>query len=130
MSTIHAAKGAEWYIVHVIHLTDGALPSDLASGHPEEVEEVEEERRLLHVAMTRARRELWLHVPLRYDHHRQNSQGRDAHGYPQRSRFLSAAVAGNVDELTAAAATPTEPIVVGAEPRSPEVDAFLSSLLG
>ena len=61
LSTIHSAKGAEWDVVHLIHLADG-VPArrDLATGRPEEIEE---ERRLLHVAMTRARDDLWLHVP-------------------------------------------------------------------
>ena len=81
LSTIHSAKGAEWDVVHLIHLADGYLPSDLATGHPEEIEE---ERRLLHVAMTRARDDLWLHVPLRYHHHRQNSRG------PRRPRLRPA----------------------------------------
>ena len=81
LSTIHSAKGAEWDVVHLIHLADGCFPSDLATGHPEEVEE---ERRLLHVAMTRARDDLWLHVPLRYHHHRQNTPG------PRRPRLRPA----------------------------------------
>jgi DNA helicase-2/ATP-dependent DNA helicase PcrA len=127
LSTIHSAKGAEWDVVHVIHLADGCLPSDLATGR---AEEIEEERRLLHVAMTRARDELWLHVPLRYHHHRQNSRGRDAHGYAQRSRFLSPAVVAHCDEVVAT--TATRPDGVAAVPRGAatvEVDDFLAGLL-
>lgn len=127
LSTVHSAKGAEWDVVHVLHLADGCFPSDLATGHPEEIEE---ERRLLHVAMTRARDDLWLHVPLRYHHHRQNSRGRDGHGYAQRSRFLSPAVADLCDEVVAQApAPPPEPALVAAAPAVAEVRDFLAGLL-
>jgi DNA helicase-2/ATP-dependent DNA helicase PcrA len=127
LSTVHSAKGAEWDVVHLIHLADGSFPSDLATGHPEEIEE---ERRLLHVAMTRARDDLWLHVPLRYHHHRQNSRGRDSHGYAQRSRFLSPAVAALCDDVLAQA--PSVPdVVVDLEPAPAiaEVRDFLAGLL-
>lgn len=127
LSTIHSAKGAEWDVVHLIHLADGCLPSDMATGHPEEVEE---ERRLLHVGMTRARDDLWLHVPLRYHHHRQNSRGRDAHGYAQRSRFLSDAVVSECDEILSAAPTPVEGASsVEVAPAIAEVQHFLAVLL-
>jgi DNA helicase-2/ATP-dependent DNA helicase PcrA len=127
LSTVHSAKGAEWDVVHLIHLADGSFPSDLATGHPEEIEE---ERRLLHVAMTRARDDLWLHVPLRYHHHRQNSRGRDSHGYAQRSRFLSPAVAALCDDVLAQA--PSVPDVVAdldPAPAIAEVRDFLAGLL-
>ncbi len=127
LSTIHSAKGAEWDVVHLIHLADGCLPSDMATGHPEEIEE---ERRLLHVAMTRARDDLWLHVPLRYHHHRQNSRGRDAHSYAQRSRFISAAVASECDETFATPPTPpAETQEVAVAPAVAEVQDFLAGLL-
>ncbi len=126
LSTIHSAKGAEWDVVHLIHLTDGCLPSDMATGRPEEVEE---ERRLLHVAMTRARDDLWLHVPLRYHFHRQNSRGRDDHGYAQRSRFLSPAVVDTVDERTTAVPVPGARGSVELAARPTEVDDFLHGLL-
>ena len=63
LSTIHSAKGGEWQCVHVLHVTDGNLPSDMATGDDASIEE---ERRLLYVAMTRARDRLWCYVPLRY----------------------------------------------------------------
>jgi DNA helicase-2/ATP-dependent DNA helicase PcrA len=126
LSTVHSAKGAEWDVVHVLHLADGCFPSDMATGHPEEVEE---ERRLLHVAMTRARDDLWLHVPLRYHHHRQNSRGRDGHGYAQRSRFLSPAVVATVDERTAATVAPDSADALELAPAPSEVDTFLTGLL-
>jgi DNA helicase-2/ATP-dependent DNA helicase PcrA len=127
LSTVHSAKGAEWDVVHLIHLADGCFPSDLATGHPEEVEE---ERRLLHVAMTRARDDLWLHVPLRYHHHRQNTRGRDGHGFAQRSRFLSPAVAALCDEVVAQ--TPSrrdEEVALDEAPAVVEVRDFLAGLL-
>ena len=66
LSTVHSAKGLEWDHVHVIGLSDGLFPSDMAL-----VDEdgLEEERRLFYVAVTRARRRLHLHVPSRYHHH-------------------------------------------------------------
>ncbi len=127
LSTVHSAKGAEWDVVHLIHLSDGCFPSDLATGRPDEVEE---ERRLLHVAMTRARDDLWLHVPLRYHHHRQNSRGRDAHGYAQRSRFLSPTVAALCDEVVAQpSAPPTEALHLAPAAAVMEVRDFLAGLL-
>ncbi len=62
LSTIHSAKGQEWDIVYVLNVSDGNLPSEFATGRPELMEE---ERRLLYVAMTRARNELHLCAPLR-----------------------------------------------------------------
>ncbi len=82
LSTIHSAKGLEWHAVHVIALYDGNLPADMAAGSNESIDE---ERRLLYVAMTRARRALHLYVPVRY-YHRPNG---DAHGYGKPSRFLT-----------------------------------------
>ena len=52
LSTIHSAKGQEWKSVFVLNAVDGCIPSDLATGS---TDEIEEERRLLYVAMTRAR---------------------------------------------------------------------------
>ena len=86
LSTIHSAKGCEWDVVHIIHVSDGVIPSDMATGS---AEEIEEERRLLYVAMTRARDELNLYFPLRYYH-----RGRgftDRHTYAQVTRFIPVA---------------------------------------
>jgi DNA helicase-2/ATP-dependent DNA helicase PcrA len=84
LSTIHAAKGQEWSAVHVLHVVDGGIPSDMATG---DAEAVEEERRLLYVAMTRARDSLHLWVPQRFYVTQQRTRG-DAHVYALRSRFL------------------------------------------
>jgi DNA helicase-2/ATP-dependent DNA helicase PcrA len=84
LSTIHSAKGLEWHAVHVLALYDGNFPACMAAGS---TETVDEERRLLYVAMTRARRQLHLYVPVRY-YHRPNGID-DAHGYGKPSRFLT-----------------------------------------
>jgi DNA helicase II / ATP-dependent DNA helicase PcrA len=63
LSTIHSAKGQEWDVVFVLNVTDGCIPSDMAVGTREQIEE---ERRLLYVAMTRARQHLHLVQPLRF----------------------------------------------------------------
>jgi DNA helicase-2/ATP-dependent DNA helicase PcrA len=93
LSTIHSAKGGEWDAVHVIHLADGTMPSDMACG---DADELEEERRLLYVALTRARDALHCYVPLRY--HRYRHRDNDLHGYALVSRFLSPAVRAHFDE--------------------------------
>jgi DNA helicase-2/ATP-dependent DNA helicase PcrA len=88
LSTIHSAKGGEWKVVHIIHASDGNIPSDMSLGS---AEEVEEERRLFYVALTRARDTLVVSYPLRY-YFRRNSLD-DAHSYGQPSRFLAPAAA-------------------------------------
>jgi len=86
LSTIHSAKGREWKSVFVLNAVDGCIPSDLSTGTPAEIEE---ERRLLYVAMTRAKDELHLIVPQRFFVHGQNAQG-DRHVYASRTRFIPA----------------------------------------
>jgi len=88
LSTIHSAKGCEWDVVYLIHATDGILPSDLATG---DAEQIEEERRLLYVACTRAKDWLYVLFPLRY-YHRKHRLG-DGHGYAQLTRFIPSPVA-------------------------------------
>jgi DNA helicase-2/ATP-dependent DNA helicase PcrA len=84
LSTIHSAKGCEWDVVHIIHAADGMMPSDMATGS---AEEIDEERRLFYVAMTRARDALNIYFPLRYYFH---PFGRsDRHSYAQLTRFLA-----------------------------------------
>lgn len=85
MSTIHSAKGREWRRVYVLNCVDGCLPSDLGVGTSAEIEE---ERRLLYVAMTRARDSLRLVIPQRFHIHGQPRRG-DRHVYAARSRFLT-----------------------------------------
>ncbi|MDX6749000.1 ATP-dependent helicase [Geminicoccaceae bacterium 1502E] len=84
LSTIHSAKGQEWKAVFVLNIVDGCIPSDMATGTPAEIEE---ERRLLYVAMTRARDELCLMQPERFFVGRQARFG-DRFVRATRTRFL------------------------------------------
>ncbi|WP_216332149.1 ATP-dependent helicase [Rhizobium sp. X9] len=86
LSTIHSAKGQEWRSVFILNVVDGCIPSDLGVGS---THEVEEERRLLYVAMTRAKDSLSLITPQRFFTHGQNAQG-DRHVYAARTRFIPA----------------------------------------
>ena len=85
LSTVHSAKGQEWDSVYVINFADGNFPSEFATGKREKIEE---ERRLLYVAMTRAKQSLHLVAPLRYHVTQQRRDG-DKHVYGARSRFLT-----------------------------------------
>ena len=84
LSTMHSAKGQEWASVVVLNVVDGCIPSDMATGT---TAEVEEERRLLYVAMTRAKRHLALVVPQRFYVTQQRQYG-DRHLYGSLSRFV------------------------------------------
>jgi len=110
ISTIHSAKGQEWRAVFVLDVIDGRIPSDLGVGT---TDQLEEERRLLYVAMTRARDHLHLVQPLRMFVEKQHRHG-DRHVYAPRSRFLPDAILDRfervvrgrgVHELEAAAPT-------------------------
>jgi DNA helicase-2/ATP-dependent DNA helicase PcrA len=96
LSTVHSAKGQEWDAVHVLNVADGNFPSEYATGR---AELIEEERRLLYVAMTRARSELHLIAPLRYYVTGQARRG-DAHVYGATSRFLTRAVMERLQPVT------------------------------
>jgi DNA helicase-2/ATP-dependent DNA helicase PcrA len=95
LSTIHSAKGQEWRSVHVLNVVDGCIPADVAQG----AQELEEERRLLYVAMTRARDHLHLIVPQRFYVTQQAVRG-DRHLYAGRTRFITAAEARGFEQLT------------------------------
>jgi DNA helicase-2/ATP-dependent DNA helicase PcrA len=95
LSTIHSAKGLEWDSVYVIHAADGNIPSDMATDTPEEVEE---ERRLLYVAMTRAKNHLFVCRPERYYfHHRRRS---DLGSMSQITRFLPARIQESFERVS------------------------------
>jgi len=89
LSTIHSAKGQEWKAVFVLNTVDGCIPSDMATGN---AIEIEEERRLLYVAMTRARQHLHLLVPQRF-YVTQQAEFGDKHLYGSLTRFIPLAVA-------------------------------------
>ncbi|HYU53378.1 MAG TPA: ATP-dependent helicase, partial [Gemmatimonadaceae bacterium] len=84
LSTIHSAKGQEWRSVFILNAIDGCIPSDLSTGS---TVEIEEERRLLYVAMTRAKDHLRLILPQRFFAHQQKRNG-DRHMYAVRTRFI------------------------------------------
>ena len=106
LSTIHSAKGMEWDTVYLLNVVDGSFPSEFATRKPELIEE---ERRLLYVAMTRARNELLLYSPLKFPITSQPRHS-DAHVYGGRSRFMTEKVlkafdavvvhGANADEVT------------------------------
>jgi DNA helicase-2/ATP-dependent DNA helicase PcrA len=112
LSTIHSAKGLEWDSVHILHVADGMIPSDMSTGSETEIEE---ERRLLYVAMTRAQNALHLYFPLRY-YDRPRSFG-DRHGYAQLTRFLPDAILPLFDRT-------------GAGPKSAETDSAADTPAG
>ena len=124
LSTIHSAKGGEWRAVHLLHASDGNIPSDMALG---DADGMAEELRLLYVALTRARDELSVHVPLRYHVNRHGHD--DRHLYGQVSRFIEPA--RHLFEATTTAVDPTLDEVValdGTVGVADEVDALLASL--
>ncbi|MEN6370324.1 MAG: ATP-dependent helicase [Thermotogota bacterium] len=98
LSTIHSAKGCEWDVVYLIHAADGFLPSDLSTGSQDEIEE---ERRLVYVALTRAKDHLYITWPLRY-YHKWYALG-DDHGYAQLCRFFTPDVLDTIDNVALAA---------------------------
>jgi DNA helicase-2/ATP-dependent DNA helicase PcrA len=113
LSTVHSAKGLEFDAVHVIHAADGNFPSDMALGTPEGLEE---ERRLFYVAVTRARRDLAIYVPLRYHHHRV----RDEHSWAQPSRFLTDSVRSTLVEI----AVPDDVVADLGDPEPVAIESF------
>jgi DNA helicase-2/ATP-dependent DNA helicase PcrA len=113
LSTIHSAKGQEWDVVYVLNCADGAIPSDMSTGRSEDVEE---ERRLLYVAMTRARDHLHLVHPLRFFVRHQPRHG-DRHVLAPRSRFLPDPVVARFERLTHGRMPGTEGAAAGAAVR-------------
>jgi DNA helicase-2/ATP-dependent DNA helicase PcrA len=88
LSTVHSAKGQEWDAVYVLNVNDGSFPSEFSTGS---AALIEEEKRLLYVAMTRAKSDLDLIAPLRYYVTQQSRMG-DRHVYGAKSRFITPAV--------------------------------------
>jgi DNA helicase-2/ATP-dependent DNA helicase PcrA len=117
LSTIHSAKGLEWKAVYILNAVDGCIPSDLAT---ETTDEIEEERRLLYVAMTRAKDQLDIIVPQRFYVHQQSVRG-DRHNYAGRTRFIPESILSLFENRTWPAASSD-----GAQPRQlkpkPQID--------
>src|SRR5215471_19336382 len=119
LSTIHSAKGQEWNAVFVLNCVDGCIPSDLAA---KSTPEIEEERRLLYVAMTRAKDHLHLIVPQRFYAHQQRTNG-DRHMYALRTRFIPDAITEHfqqcswpapIRESSSPAVAPLKTVPIGA----------------
>ena len=121
LSTVHSSKGQEWERVSVLNVTDGNFPNEYPNGN---AERIEEERRLLYVAITRARNELDLIVPLKFYVTRHSRAG-DSHVYGARSRFFSPGLLATLDavvwppagEESACRAKPLPRVDVGARLR-------------
>jgi DNA helicase II / ATP-dependent DNA helicase PcrA len=94
LSTMHSAKGQEWRSVFVLKAADGCILSDLGAGSNAELKE---ERRLLYVAMTRAKDGLELTIPQRFYVH-QLSGGGDRHVYGSRTRFIPSSMLNAFEE--------------------------------
>jgi ATP-dependent DNA helicase UvrD/PcrA len=122
LSTMHSAKGLEWDVVHVIHAADGMIPSDMSTGDDDQIEE---ERRLLYVALTRARDMLHVTFPQRY--YRRPRGLEDPHAYAQLSRFLPEEVLVHFDRVAPAVAAEPEPVGAGGG-RIASVDSYLTDL--
>jgi DNA helicase II / ATP-dependent DNA helicase PcrA len=126
LSTIHSAKGMQWDTVYVLNVVDGSFPSEFATGRPEQIDE---ERRLLYVAMTRAQNDLLLIAPLKF-HLTQQSRHGDAHVYGARSRFLTDKVLKTLETLSFRGSTAAAPDTLGAggAPVSVDVSARLRDM--
>jgi len=95
LSTVHSAKGQEWDAVYVLNVADGNFPSEFATGR---ADLIEEERRLLYVAMTRAKTSLDLLAPVKYFVTQQSRMG-DRHVYGAKSRFLTGEVMKHLEAI-------------------------------
>jgi DNA helicase-2/ATP-dependent DNA helicase PcrA len=112
LSSIHSAKGLEWASVFVLNTVDGCIPIDLGVGSPEEVDE---ERRLIYVAMTRAKDELHLIQPSRFFVHGQPAQG---HVTASRTRFIPSHILGHFERQV----WPTPEVTTRLQPTIGSVD--------
>ncbi|HYK25709.1 MAG TPA: ATP-dependent helicase, partial [Steroidobacteraceae bacterium] len=124
LSTIHSAKGMEWDTVYLLNVVDGSFPSEFATG---KTELIDEERRLLYVAMTRAQNDLLLMVPLRFPVTSQSRQS-DAHVYGGRSRFLTDKVIKAFDADTVRSAQLGEATLKAGEAATIDVGAKLKEM--
>jgi DNA helicase-2/ATP-dependent DNA helicase PcrA len=121
LSTIHSAKGQEWDSVFVMNVADGCFPSDLATAHPDQIEE---ERRLLYVAMTRAKNALYLVHPLRFFIRQQAKRG-DKHVFTPRTRFIPDAILERFERSAPVTGSPRNDVAVLPGPPAVDVAARL-----
>ncbi|MEH6549636.1 MAG: ATP-dependent helicase [Pseudomonadales bacterium] len=95
LSTVHSAKGQEYENVFIINVADGNFPNEYAAKNPKDMEE---ERRLFYVAITRARENLHVIQPLKYWVPEQQRFG-GRHVYGAKSRFLTEQVVKTLEEV-------------------------------
>jgi DNA helicase-2/ATP-dependent DNA helicase PcrA len=126
LSTIHSAKGQEWEAVYVLNLVDGCIPSDMATGNSAQIDE---ERRLLYVAMTRAKQHLHLVQPLRFFRTHQHRFG-SGHTIAPRSRFLSEDILPLFTRRVAATAKAVADTLVSPPAVSVDIGARLRGMWG
>ena len=126
LSTIHSAKGQEWTSVFLLNMVDGCLPSDLATGS---TPEIEEERRLLYVAMTRAKDHLHLMVPQRFFTYNQRGSG-DRHVYAQRTRFIPGSMLAHFESRSWPVANSASQLAAGPARNPVDVRAKLRRMWG
>ena len=124
LSTIHSAKGREWSAVSILNVVDGCMPSDLATGSEAEIEE---ERRLLYVAMTRAKDYLELMVPQRFYVSGQSGMG-DRHVYGSRTRFIPNRMLEHFDNQTWPVLAPADPGAPATVPRQLDLAARMRGM--
>ncbi len=113
LSTIHSAKGKEWSAVSILNVVDGCIPSDMATGSEAEIEE---ERRLLYVAMTRAKDQLELMLPQRF-YTAGQATGGDRHVYANRTRFIPNRLLKHFDDRVWPQVAPLTAAVAAGESR-------------
>jgi DNA helicase-2/ATP-dependent DNA helicase PcrA len=118
LSTIHSAKGMEWDTVYLLNVVDGSFPSEFSTGKPELIEE---ERRLLYVALTRAQNDLALLMPLKFHVTQQSRQG-DTHVYGGRSRFMTEKVLKTLEATTFQGSRPGDDSLQGTGEQQVTVD--------
>jgi DNA helicase-2/ATP-dependent DNA helicase PcrA len=118
LSTIHSAKGQEWSSVYVLNVVDGCIPSEMSAGS---LAALEEERRLLYVAMTRAQHQLHLLVPQRFYVTQQAARG-DRHLWGGLSRFITPEVAALFEPICPGAARTAQPATSDSQSTGDGVD--------
>ena len=124
LSTVHSAKGQEWEAVYLLNVSDGVFPSEFATGKPALIEE---ERRLLYVAMTRAKQTLSLIAPLKFHVTQQRKDG-DRHVFGARSRFLTAPLLDTLDQQFFGRAEPATGALPGQSGRRLDVAGKLREM--
>ncbi len=117
LSTVHSAKGKEWDAVFLIWAVDGMLPMARAAGDPDQLEE---ERRLMYVALTRARHDLYVTYPLNSYASRMSAD----YSMDQLTRFLDRGVRETMQRVVVGGAV-SEPAPAPPTPEGLDLRALL-----